>query len=377
MAPLEELENAFEEHCLGGEFLNEYWHLLRNFVGRPTPVTFLPGLTKEAGGAKIYAKREDLCHTGAHKINNAIGQALLAKKLGKPRIIAETGAGQHGVATATACAFLGLECVVYMGEVDARRQAPNLQRMKLLGAKVELVTSGQKILKDAINEAMRDWITNVETTHYLVGSAIGPDPFPRIVRYFQKIIGDEARKQMLTTENKLPAAVLACVGGGSNAIGLFSAFTDSPETKIIGVQAAGPGKKVQGSTPLIHGTPGILHGTKTMLLQNQDGQLLETHSIAPGLDYPAVGPEHAHLLATGRAHYVSATDNECLDAFKLLAEKDGIIAALESCHAVHAAIETAKSLPNDQYVLFNLSGRGDKDLESAITALEKRGETWD
>lgn len=390
MQPLHELDAAFEAHCQSIEFLSEFWDVGKTFVGRPTPLTYLENLSERQGGARIYAKREDLCHTGAHKINNALGQALLAKKMGKKRIIAETGAGQHGVATATVCARLGLDCTVYMGAKDAKRQAPNVKRMKLLGAKVHLVKTGQMTLKDAINEAMRDWITNIDTTHYLVGSAIGPHPFPSIVKHFQKIIGEEARKQILAIEKSLPAKVIACVGGGSNAIGLFTAFVASPEVELIGVQAGGKGSKdilgsadskgsrnPESSAPLISGTPGILHGTKTMLLQDDDGMLIATHSIAPGLDYPAVGPEHAHLLQSGRASYEAVSDDEALDAFKRLTLEEGIIPALESAHAVASALKHAKQLSGEQSIIFNLSGRGDKDLDSAIEALTARGEQWD
>lgn len=372
MTPLEELELAFEKIARSEAFRNELTEILNPTIGRPTPLTYLKNLTEHVGGAKIYAKREDLCHTGSHKLNNALSQALLAKKMGKYRIIAETGAGQHGVATATACAKLGLECTIYMGEKDAKRQAPNVSRIKLLGAKLSLVKEGQKTLKDAINAAMRDWVASVDTTHYLVGSAIGPHPFPTIVREFQNVIGREAFSQFMEIEQRLPSKLIACVGGGSNAIGLFYSFIDKPQVKLIGVQAGGQ-ETGKHSSPLVTGRPGILHGTKTMLLQDEDGQILETHSIAPGLDYPAVGPEHAHLLNIGRTTYEAISDDQALRAFEILSTKEGIIPALESAHAVAATISHAKNMKPTESIIFNLSGRGDKDLECALDAIKKRG----
>ncbi|MEZ4742806.1 MAG: tryptophan synthase subunit beta [Bdellovibrionota bacterium] len=370
MRPLEELEEMFLTIGQNIDFIKEKDNILKHFVGRPTPITFLRNLTHRYDGARIYLKREDLAHTGAHKINNAVSQALLAKKMGKTRIIAETGAGQHGVATATACAMLGLECIIYMGAVDAKRQEPNAQRIKLLGAELRLVNSGSQTLKDAINEAIRDWITNVENTHYLIGSVVGPHPFPTIVRSFQSVIGEEARAQLLKHTGKLPDYAIASVGGGSNAIGLFSAFIDDPQVQLIGVQAGGIGhEKGQNSAPLLFGNPGLLHGAKTMLLQNEDGQIIESHSIAPGLDYPGVGPEHAMLKATKRASYVTINDREALNAFKELSQSEGIIPALESSHAVAYACKLAPTLSKDKIILVNLSGRGDKDLASAIKAL--------
>ena len=361
MYALEELEYFYKKLKDDESFKNQLNYYLKDYAGRPTPLYFAQKLS-DLAGAKIYLKREDLLHTGAHKINNAIGQCLLAKKMGKHRIIAETGAGQHGVATATACALLGLECVVYMGEEDVRRQRLNVFRMELLGAKVEVVTSGTKTLKDAINEALRDWVTNVETTHYVVGSVVGPHPFPMIVRDFQKVIGEETKSQIIEKEGRLPDFVVACVGGGSNSIGIFYPFIDDKEVKLIGVEAGGLGlASKKHAAPLSDGEVGILHGMKSYFMQDDDGQILGTHSISAGLDYPGVGPEHAFLKATKRATYIYATDDEALEGFKLLAKTEGIIPALESSHAVIKAIDIAKENPGSLMII-NLSGRGDKDV---------------
>ncbi|WP_433942881.1 tryptophan synthase subunit beta [Paenibacillus sp. SN-8-1] len=369
---LEELYREYERIKDEEDFREEISELLKNFVGRPTPISPLHRITAELGGAKIYLKREDLTHTGAHKINNALAQAILAKRMGKTRIVAETGAGQHGVAVATACSLLGLTCVVYMGAVDAERQAPNVQRMKLLGAELHLVHSGQKTLKDAISEAIRDWITNVEDTHYLLGSAVGPHPFPNMVRDFQSVIGEEAREQILETEGRLPDYVIACVGGGSNSIGMFGAFLNDAEVKLVGVQAAGEGlDSGKHASPLLKGTHGIIQGSLTYMLQDEDGQILETHSIAPGLDYPGAGPQHSYLKDTGRVEYTSVNDREALLAFEELCRKEGILPALESSHAVAYALKLVSQLPKDAIVLVNLSGRGDKDLSQAIAALDQ------
>lgn len=361
MYALEELEYFYKKLKDDESFKNQLNYYLKDYAGRPTPLYFAQKLS-DLAGAKIYLKREDLLHTGAHKINNAIGQCLLAKKMGKHRIIAETGAGQHGVATATACALLGLECVVYMGEEDVRRQRLNVFRMELLGAKVEVVTSGTKTLKDAINEALRDWVTNVETTHYVVGSVVGPHPFPMIVRDFQKVIGEEAKSQIIEKEGRLPDFVIACVGGGSNSIGIFYPFIDDKEVKLIGVEAGGLGlASKKHAAPLSDGEVGILHGMKSYFMQDEEGQILGTHSVSAGLDYPGVGPEHAFLKATKRATYIYATDEEALEGFKLLAKTEGIIPALESSHAVIKAIDIAKENPGSLMII-NLSGRGDKDV---------------
>ncbi|GAB6990767.1 tryptophan synthase subunit beta [Paenibacillus pini] len=371
---LEELNKEYERIKDEPDFREEISLLLKNFVGRPTPITKLHRLTADLGGAKIYLKREDLTHTGAHKINNALAQAVLAKRMGKTRIVAETGAGQHGVAVATACSLMGLTCVVYMGAVDAERQAPNVQRMKLLGAELHLVHSGQKTLKDAISEAIRDWITNVEDTHYLLGSAVGPSPFPDMVRDFQSVIGDEARAQILEAEGRLPDYVIACVGGGSNSIGMFNAFLEDAEVKLIGVQAAGEGLETgKHASPLIKGTLGVIQGSLTYMLQDIDGQILETHSIAPGLDYPGAGPQHSYLKDTGRVEYTSVNDREALLAFEMLCRKEGILPALESSHAVAHALKLIPLIPQGQeaIILVNLSGRGDKDLTQAIAALDQ------
>lgn len=369
---LEELYGEYERIKDEEDFREEISQLLKNFVGRPTPISALHRITAELGGAKIYLKREDLTHTGAHKINNALAQAVLAKRMGKTRIVAETGAGQHGVAVATACSLLGLTCVVYMGAVDAERQAPNVQRMKLLGAELHLVHSGQKTLKDAISEAIRDWITHVEDTHYLLGSAVGPHPFPNMVRDFQSVIGEEAREQILEAEGRLPDYVIACVGGGSNSIGMFNAFLNDADVKLVGVQAAGEGlESGKHASPLLKGTHGIIQGSLTYMLQDEDGQILETHSIAPGLDYPGAGPQHSYLKDTGRVEYTSVNDREALMAFEELCRKEGILPALESSHAVAYALKLVSQLPQDALVLVNLSGRGDKDLSQAIAALDQ------
>jgi tryptophan synthase beta chain len=373
MSALDELEAAYLALQDDAEFQVELDDLLRTYVGRPTPLTHARRLTAHLGGAQIYLKREDLAHSGAHKINNALGQALLAQRLGKQRVIAETGAGQHGVATATAAALLGMECVVYMGTVDIARQQPNVLRMKLLGAEVRPVESGSKTLKDAINEAIRDWVTNVETTHYLLGSALGPHPYPTMVRDFQAVIGREAREQMLSQVGRLPDVCIACVGGGSNAIGIFSGFRDDTEVKLVGVEAGGEGiasgkHAARFADPRL-GRPGVLHGTYTYVLQDPDGQILNTHSVSAGLDYAAVGPEHAQLRDLGRAEYTYASDDEALSAFQLLTHTEGIIPALESAHAVAEAVKRAPQMSPDEIVLINLSGRGDKDLDTAVKAL--------
>ncbi len=370
MPALIELEAAFVQSQSDVEFQREFDHLMATYVGRPTPLTFAKRLTEKLGGAQIYLKREDLAHTGAHKINNALGQALLARRMGKRRIVAETGAGQHGVASATVAALLGLECVVYMGTVDMKRQEPNVFRMKLLGAEVRPVTSGTQTLKDAINEAIRDWVTNVRDTHYLLGSALGPHPYPTMVRTFQSVIGREAREQMLLQAGRLPNAVIACVGGGSNAIGIFSAFTDDSRVELIGVEAGGLGIET-GKHAARFGDPskgriGVIHGTRTYVLQTQDGQIADTHSVSAGLDYAAIGPEHALLRDNERAFYTSATDEEALEAFSLLCRTEGIIPALESSHAVAEAVKRAPRMRKGQIILINLSGRGDKDLNTVI-----------
>ncbi len=369
VAAHEELEREYEKARNDPAFHAELADLHRHYVGRPTPLYFAERLTQQSGGARIWLKREDLAHTGAHKINNAVGQALLARRLGKPRIIAETGAGQHGVATATVCAKLDLECAVYMGTEDIRRQSLNVFRMKMLGATVMPVDTGSRTLKDAINEAMRDWVSNVETTHYLIGSAIGPHPFPTIVRDFQSVIGREARQQMLEQAGKLPDVAIACVGGGSNAIGLFHPFIDDP-VRLIGVEAAGEGVGTgKHSATLVAGRPGVLHGTRTYLLQDEAGQILETHSISAGLDYPGVGPEHAYLKTTERAEYVAVDDMQALEGFKALTTAEGIIPALEPSHAIYHALSVARDLGPDHDVLIGLSGRGDKDMHTVAAAL--------
>ena len=364
----DELEREYIKLRQDPDFRNELTSLLTHYAGRPTPLTLASRLSSEIGGARIWLKREDLAHTGAHKINNALGQALLAKRIGKPRIIAETGAGQHGVATATVCAMLGLECVIYMGSEDIERQSLNVFRMKMLGATVVSVESGSRTLKDAINEAMRDWVTNVESTHYLIGSAIGPHPFPTIVRDFQSVIGIEAREQMITQAGKLPDVAIACVGGGSNAIGLFSPLLEDP-IRLIGVEAGGRSEQTgEHSATLSRGKPGILHGTKTYLLQDKNGQIEKTHSISAGLDYPGVGPEHSWLKDTTRAEYLSVNDQEALEGFQLLTRTEGIIPALEPSHAIFAAAQIASEMKEDEDLLIGLSGRGDKDMHTVATA---------
>jgi tryptophan synthase beta chain len=374
MPALTELEAAFVVAQADPDFQREFNKLLADFVGRPTPLTYARRLSEQIGGAQIYLKREDLAHTGAHKINNALGQALLVKRMGKGRIVAETGAGQHGVASATAAALLGLDCVVYMGAVDIARQEPNVFRMKLLGAEVRPVTSGTQTLKDAINEAIRDWVTNVRDTHYLLGSALGPHPYPTIVREFQSVIGREAREQIIKELGRLPDTVIACVGGGSNAIGIFSGFVEDEEVELIGVEAAGSGipsgKHAARFGDPARGRLGVIHGTRTFVLQTEDGQIAETHSVSAGLDYAAIGPEHAHLRDQERAFYTSATDKEALAAFQALCRAEGIIPALESSHAVAEVIKRAPNMRKDQVILVNLSGRGDKDLNTVIKELE-------
>jgi tryptophan synthase beta chain len=368
-----ELEQAFLDVQDDPEFQSEFASLLKNYVGRPTALTYAARLSKKLGGAQIYLKREDLAHTGAHKINNALGQGLLAKRMGKRRIIAETGAGQHGVATATVAALLDLECVVYMGTVDIARQQPNVQRMKLLGAEVRPVESGSRTLKDAVNEAIRDWVANVQGTHYLLGSALGPHPYPAIVREFQSIIGKEARVQILEQAGQLPDVCIACVGGGSNAIGLFDAFRNDANVRLVGVEAAGAGLESGRHAARFGdarmGRPGVLQGTYTYVLQTEDGQIMNTHSISAGLDYAAVGPEHAYLRDSGRASYTSADDESVLDAFQTLAQSEGILPALESSHAIAEAIRMAPTLGRDKILLVNLSGRGDKDLDTILNYL--------
>ncbi|MEX2158311.1 MAG: tryptophan synthase subunit beta [Dehalococcoidia bacterium] len=375
---LDELERAFAAAQDDPAFHAELDALLHDFVGRPTPLYFARNLSARIAGTtagdtprvRVYLKREDLAHTGAHKINNAVGQALLARRLGKQRIIAETGAGQHGVATATVCAMFGLECIVYMGEEDVRRQALNVFRMKLLGGEVRVVTSGSRTLKDAINEAIRDWVTNVETTHYLLGSAVGPHPYPLLVREFQSVIGTEAREQVLAVEGRLPDYAVACVGGGSNAIGLFHPFYHDASVRFIGVEAAGEGvESGHHAATLVGGKPGVLHGSYSYLLQDENGQVEETHSISAGLDYPGVGPEHAFYKESGRAQYVAATDAEALDGFRLLSETEGIIPALEPSHAIAYVAKIAPELPDGTVVLLGLSGRGDKDMDTVARAL--------
>ncbi|PKO21281.1 MAG: tryptophan synthase subunit beta [Chloroflexi bacterium HGW-Chloroflexi-1] len=374
MPALAELEAAYLALRGDPAFLAELDDLQRTYVGRPTPLSHARRLTAHLGGAQVYLKREDLAHSGAHKINNALGQALLARAMGKRRIIAETGAGQHGVAAATVAALLGLECVVYMGRVDMARQQPNVLRMQLLGAEVRPVDGGSRTLKDAINEAIRDWVTNVGDTYYLLGSALGPHPYPTMVRDFQSVIGIEARAQILAQAGRLPDACIACVGGGSNAIGLFHAFRDDPHVRLIGVEAAGKGldsglHAARFGDPAM-GRPGVLHGAYTCVLQDAGGQIAATHSISAGLDYPAVGPEHAHLRDLGRAGYTAATDDEALAAFQLLARAEGILPALESSHAIAEAVKRAPGMSPDQILLVNLSGRGDKDLDTVMQALE-------
>ena len=374
MGAIRQLELEYEQAKGDPAFWAELNSYLTDYAGRPSPLYFAKRLTEHVGGAKIYLKREDLNHTGAHKINNTLGQALLARRMGKRRVIAETGAGQHGVATATAAAVLGLECVVYMGAEDVRRQALNVYRMRLLGAECIPVTSGQQTLKDAINEAMRDWMGSVVHTHYVIGSVMGPHPFPTIVRDFQTVIGRESKEQMLAVEGRLPDAIVACVGGGSNAAGIFYPFIDDEQVRLIGVEAAGEGLDARHAATLAKGQPGVLHGMHTVVLQDGDGQTLPVHSVSAGLDYPGVGPEHAWWHESGRVEYVSATDVEALDAFSLLSRQEGIIPALESAHAVAHAVNVARDMPKDATVLINLSGRGDKDcVEVARVTGQKIG----
>ena len=370
MVPLRELQEACDQYLSDDDFLNELDEDLRRFVGRPSPLYFAERWTAQLGGAQIYLKREDLNHTGAHKVNNTVGQALLAKRMGKTRIIAETGAGQHGVATATVAARLGLKCVVYMGAVDIARQAINVYRMKLLGAEVVSVASGSKTLKDALNEAMRDWVTNIDDTFYIIGTVAGPHPYPVMVRDFQAIIGREARAQILDQAGRLPDALVACVGGGSNAIGLFYPFLDDGDVAVYGVEAAGHGLETgRHAAPLCAGRPGVLHGNRTYLMEDDNGQIIETHSISAGLDYPGVGPEHAWLKDTGRAQYVAISDDEALAAFHNLTRVEGIMPALESSHALAYAGKLASTMDREQIIVVNLSGRGDKDIHT-VAALE-------
>ncbi len=369
MAALDQLEAAYWEVKEDNDFQDKLTHLLRTYAGRPTALYYAENLSRHVGGARIYLKREDLAHTGAHKINNGLGQALLAQHMGKKRIIAETGAGQHGVASATACAMLGLECIVYMGEEDIRRQSLNVYRMRLLKAEVISVKSGTRTLKDAINEAIRDWVTNVDTTHYLIGSVVGPHPYPMLVRDFQLVIGREARWQILEAAGKLPDYVVACVGGGSNAIGTFQPFIGDESVKLSGAEAGGEGIATdKHSATLSAGRTGVLHGSMSYLLQDDHGQVSETHSISAGLDYPGVGPEHSYLKDSGRAQYSEVTDAQALEAFHLLCRTEGIIPALESSHAVYLACQLAKELTDDQIVLVCLSGRGDKDIDIVAEA---------
>jgi len=370
MEALSDLEESYLRLRDDPSFRRELDYMLREYAGRPTPLYYAENLTRMVGGAKIYLKREDLLHGGAHKINNTLGQGLLAKRMGKRRVIAETGAGQHGVATAMACAVLGLRCEIYMGEIDMERQRMNVQRMKLLGAEVHPVSSGSKTLKDAINEAIRDWVTNVETTYYLLGSCVGPHPYPMIVRDFQSVIGLETKRQILEKEGRLPDYIVACVGGGSNAIGIFHPFIEDHEVKLIGVEAGGEGEALgKHSASLVRGLEGGLHGALTYVLQDEDGQIAGTHSIAAGLDYPAVGPEHAYLKETGRAQYFTVTDEEALQAFLALSRTEGILPALESAHALAYAMKLAENIGKDEIIVVNLSGRGDKDLETVLRRL--------
>ena len=368
IAAMDELATTYDKARHDPEFLDEFNRLLRDYAGRPSLLTEAPRFAEHAGGARIFLKREDLNHTGSHKINNVLGQALLTKRMGKKRVIAETGAGQHGVATATACALMGLDCVVYMGEVDTKRQALNVARMRLLGAEVIPVTSGSRTLKDAINEALRDWVANVDSTHYLLGTAAGGHPFPMMVRNFHKVIGQEAREQILEKAGRLPDAVTACVGGGSNAIGIFHGFIDDPSVRLVGLEPGGHGidSGEHGAT-LSEGTPGLLHGAKSYLLQDEDGQTIEAYSISAGLDYPGVGPEHSWLKDTGRAEYRSVTDDEAMAAFQLLSRTEGIIPAIESAHALAGTLELGKELGPDGLIVVCLSGRGDKDMDTAAS----------
>ena len=367
---LHELEAAYAKYRVDPEFIAEYKHELKHFVGRPSPIYLAGRLSRELGGAQIHLKREDLNHTGAHKVNNTIGQALLARRMGKPRVIAETGAGQHGVATATICARYGIECVVYMGSEDVKRQSPNVYRMHLLGATVVPVESGSRTLKDALNEALRDWVANVENTFYIIGTVAGPHPYPMMVRDFQRVIGDECLWQMPEQIGRQPDAVIACVGGGSNAMGIFYPYIAHEKVRLIGVEAAGEGlDSGRHAASISAGSPGVLHGNRTYLMQDDNGQIIETHSVSAGLDYPGVGPEHAYLHDIGRAEYVSITDDEALAAFHRLCRTEGIIPALESSHAVAYAMKLAPTMRRDQHLLVNLSGRGDKDINT-VAALQ-------
>ncbi len=361
MAAVRQLDEAYARAKVDPDYWSELDGYLTHYVGRPSPLYLAVGLTEHLGGARVYLKREDLNHTGAHKINNTLGQVMLARRMGKPRVIAETGAGQHGVATATAAAVFGMKCVVYMGAEDIRRQRLNVYRMELLGAKVVSVEAGQRTLKDAINEAMRDWIATVDTTHYVIGSVMGPHPFPMIVRDLQSVIGRETRQQMLKEAGRLPDVIVACVGGGSNAAGMFYPFLKDKDVRLVGVEAAGEGLDKRHSATISRGRSGVLHGMQTVVLQDDDGQTLPVHSVSAGLDYPGVGPEHAHWAKTGRAEYVAATDDEAMDAFELLSRTDGIIPALESAHAVAHVVTLAPKLDRDKIIVINLSGRGDKD----------------
>jgi tryptophan synthase beta chain len=366
MSALDDLTAAYRSARADPGFQAELSALLRDYAGRPTPLTAVPRFAEAAGGCRVFLKREDLAHTGSHKINNVLGQALLARRMGKTRIIAETGAGQHGVAAATACALLGLECMVYMGEEDTRRQALNVARMQMLGAEVIAVTTGSRTLKDAINEAFRDWVTTVETTHYLIGSVMGPHPFPVMVRDFQRVIGDEAREQVLAAAGKLPDAVMACVGGGSNAIGIFHAFIPDSGVRLVGCEAGGEGLgSGRHAATVVGGSAGVIHGMRTYVLQDSDGQTLPTHSVSAGLDYPGVGPEHSWLRDTGRASYRAITDSEAMDAFSVLCRTEGIIPAIESAHALAGALQLGPELGKDAVMVVNLSGRGDKDMDIA------------
>jgi tryptophan synthase beta chain len=364
-----ELEQAYKDAKADPAFQREMNYHLAHFVGRPSPLYFAERLTEHVGGAKIYLKREDLNHTGAHKVNNVLGQIMLARRMGKKRIIAETGAGMHGVATATLCAKFGLECIVYMGAVDIERQRPNMMRMNALGAKVVPVTSGSHTLKDAMNEALRDWVTNVGSTFYCIGTVAGPHPYPAMVRDFQCVIGEETRKQLHEAEGRLPDSLMACIGGGSNAMGLFHPFLDDPSVEIYGVEAAGHGLDNLHAASIAGGKPGVLHGNRTYLLMDQDGQIQEAHSISAGLDYPGIGPEHAWLHDVGRVNFLSATDEEAIEAFQLLCRLEGIIPALESAHALAKVPEIASKKPKDHLMVVNLSGRGDKDLDSVAARL--------
>ncbi|MED1467869.1 tryptophan synthase subunit beta [Bacillus salipaludis] len=371
MKAVTELEEAYKIAKEDPSFQEEINHLLKDYVGRETPLYFAENLTKFSGGAKIYLKREDLNHTGAHKINNAIGQALLAVRMGKRKIVAETGAGQHGVATATVCALLNLDCIIFMGAEDIKRQALNVYRMELLGAKVVSVTTGSSTLKDAVNEALRYWVANVDDTHYLLGSVSGPHPFPMIVRDFQSVIGKETKQQLFEKESKLPDAVVACIGGGSNAMGMFYPFIENEEVKLYGVEAAGQGIETGfHAASLTSGSPGVLHGALMYLLQDDDGQIIEAHSISAGLDYPGIGPEHSYLHESGRAIYNSITDQEALDAFQLLSKLEGIIPALESSHAVAFAVKLAAEMKESEHLVVCLSGRGDKDVDAVRARLK-------